>query len=149
MAIREVKKMEFKDVIRKGLNDKKMSQKDLADLTGYSTSTINSYIKGIIPSKERVDIICNALGVDPFDLPMDRPDLNMSVREAAIKMGKSPEFVERAIERHELPGCSDGVGHYHIPRIAFEKYMTEWRPAIDVNELSELVSDNLLKHLTT
>lgn len=55
---------------------------------------------------------------------------SISIDECAKRMKKSHAFVRQAIMNHTLPGSytvSEGGYHnFHIPRAAFEDYMTKW-----------------------
>lgn len=57
------------DKIFELLRENKMSQKELSDLTGISTSAISDWKhKGTIPSAMKVKKICEVLGVAPEDI---------------------------------------------------------------------------------
>ena len=59
---------------------------------------------------------------------------NISINEAAKRMGKGADFVRNAILQGTMPGCytktKNGVACFHIPKEAFEDYMTHWRPVM-------------------
>ena len=51
------------------LEDKKMSQKEFAERTGISQSTISDWKrKKTNPSSEKIMIICEVLQISPYDL---------------------------------------------------------------------------------
>ena len=59
------------------LKEKKITQKELSDLTGISRSLINKYIKGISnANQKKLNLIAKATNVNPvwllgFDVPME------------------------------------------------------------------------------
>lgn len=56
-------------------------------------------------------------------------NIEISVKEAAERIGKGPQFVRYAVMNGSMPGAYAKVGkrtNFFIPRIAFEKFLTEF-----------------------
>lgn len=77
------------DILRK----KEMSQKELAQKTGISQSTISDWKnKGINPSSDKIMIICDALEVSPYDILSGTDEKYVDVDYVIIDK-KSEEFM--------------------------------------------------------
>lgn len=73
---------------------------------------------------------------------------SITVAECAKRIGKSEAFIRRAIINGSFPGSytlnENGVGNFHIPRKAFEEYMTHfYRSASD--ELIEALIESYMQ----
>ena len=70
-------------------------------------------------------------------------DESISVDECAKRMNKSHLYVRNAIKNHTMPGSytvsEGGYYSYHIPRAAFEDYMTKWNPNPSVELVQALI----------
>lgn len=138
--------MLFKELLSNAISKRKLTLNDVAILSEVKVSKVEMYLKGAVPSEQDEIKICEALQIDPDDITYD--ELNMSINEARTLMQKDACFVKNAIEKERLPGSyvkRPQSNRYHIPRIAFMKYMEEWHTNSalqeQVNELSKTIGN--------
>ena len=68
--------------IYKYMEDKRISQIDFARKTGISQSTISDWRrKGTNPSADKIMIICEVLGVTPYELLLDTENTKMKAHK--------------------------------------------------------------------
>lgn len=113
-----------------------MNQKELAEKSGCSQSTISKYLSGkAIPNTTRVQALARALCISEdllmgFEtMPAESvPITKITPRQAAKCMGKSEEFVRIGLQRGLLPfGIAvPGTGqkyNYYINPMRFRDYV--------------------------
>lgn len=117
--------MKLRDLFISQMDNKGLSAKDLAQLTRINIETINIILKGAKIEDNELEIICHVLDLNPNDLPVENPDLNMTIHEAAVRMHKSDGYVKAALRNGSIPGSYVEGSQFggHIPRLAFEQYM--------------------------
>jgi len=122
--------------------EQKLNQTDLANLTGIGKPSLSQYLSGKhIPSKKRVAEIAGALGVSIERLTARSrntegealPILShqkVSIEEAAVRLGKSKQFVRVALQNGAAPfgfatrGSGDAYD-YHISPKLLKEYIGE------------------------
>jgi transcriptional regulator with XRE-family HTH domain len=121
--------------------NRNVNQTELSKLTGISKSSISQYLSGHnIPSRVRVCMIADVLSCDVEELMGDwnkknntiNSDKNISVAEAAKRMGKSMQFVRVSLQKGIAPfgfavQISSNRWSYHISPKKFEEYLSKER----------------------
>jgi transcriptional regulator with XRE-family HTH domain len=127
--------MSFARQMKQAMDDAELSQMDLCALTGLSKSSISQYLSGkILPSQKSVAKIAEALNCSVMFFYMDSPNLddldtrNVSIAEAARRLGKSGQFVRIGLQTGRLPfgtavQMTAGTWSYHISPKLFDAYI--------------------------
>ena len=98
------------------LNERRISQKQFAQMIGVPESTISDWKqKGKSPSADRIMDICRALEVDPYDILLDK-----SEQVDYIKVDRDTELGQLVLEynslslrqRDRIKGYIDGLLDY-------------------------------------
>ncbi|WP_242986499.1 helix-turn-helix domain-containing protein [Vallitalea guaymasensis] len=106
--------MSFAKNLKKAMDERNMSQVELSALTGIGKSSISQYLSGKNePKQKAVEKIADALecsvaylnGITTCSDPTDDPNglKNVSVSEAAKRIGKSEQFIRVGLQRNILP----------------------------------------------
>lgn len=123
--------------LKEALESRKMTQKDLVDLTGLSKSGISQYISGkIVPSYDVQETIAQALDLytqwffEDEALPNDCEEKirNYRVTLAAKVLGQSPQTVRETLEQGRVTWGyatekSTGKFTFHISFRGLAHYM--------------------------
>lgn len=117
--------MLFKDLLKEKMDERKLTIKDVSKLSEVKQTNVGMYLTGAIPKEKDQEKLCVTLNIDPDDITYD--EWSISVTEASKLLTKGPEFVKENIRAGRIKGLytttSNGTGNFHIPRIAFMKYM--------------------------
>lgn len=117
--------MLFKELLKEKMDTRKLSIQDLSKLSKVKQTNIGMYLAGAGPKGKDQEKLCDVLHIDPDDITYD--EWSISVIEAAKLLSKSATFVKENIKAGRIKGLytisSNGIGSFHIPRIAFMKYM--------------------------
>lgn len=106
--------MSFAKNLKKGMDERNMSQVELSALTGIGKSSISQYLSSKNePKQKAVEKIADALecsvaylnGITTCSDPTDDPNglKNVPVSEAAKRIGKSEQFIRVGLQRNILP----------------------------------------------
>lgn len=125
--------MLLSQAIKKEMKKRNLTYEDIAEASGLSYMKVRSFALSTVPKAKDLEIICDALGIDPDTLVFK--ELNISVDECAKTMQKSTNFVKNMV-RKGVFGFHDGAT-YHIPRAKFEQYMG----MIDANLIDNVVDE--------
>ena len=113
-----------------------VTQKELSERTGIGKSSISQYLAGKnIPGNRYMDKICDVLDCNPCDLQNymyeeDKEPKNVTIKQAAFRLGKSEQFVRVGLQRGALPFGSavkiSGTKYsYHISPNRLAEYLGE------------------------
>jgi len=134
--------MSFANNLKTIMYEQKLNQTDLANLTGIGKPSLSQYLSGKhIPHKRRVAEIADALGVSPGRLTARGQNAEgealpilshqkVSIEEAAMRLGKSKQFVRVALQNGAAPfgfatrGSGDAYD-YHISPKLLKEYIGE------------------------
>ena len=132
--------MTFAKNLKAVMNEQNLTQTELSRLTGISTPSISQYLSGKnVPHRRRIAELAAALGVSPGRLTatMQEPELppiiahqKISIEEAALRLGKSQQFVRMALQNGAAPFgfATKGAGStydYHISPKLLNEYIGE------------------------
>lgn len=106
--------MSFAQQLKKVMEERNMTQSDLSAMTGIGKSSISQYLSGKnIPRESVIEKFADALecsvavlkGVTNYSNTISDPKelRNVSVAEAAKKIGKSKQYVRVGLQRQQLP----------------------------------------------
>lgn len=126
----------FAERLKNAMEKADMSQAELSLQAGASKAAISQYLSGKnTPGPDRIKALADATGVS-FDYLMgygDEPEVappikKISVREAALCMGKSDQFIRVGLQRGLLPfgNAVPGTGekwNYYINPTKFRDYV--------------------------
>lgn len=101
--------VEIKDRLRKAINDRDISQQELAELTGIPKSSISQYVSGYAkPKQDRIYLLAKALRVNEawllgydseMDIADDEPKINKEyVPDVIAAHFDGKQFSEEDIE---------------------------------------------------
>lgn len=122
-------------ILAEEMDQRNLSIQDISECSGVSSQKLNLYLKGKIPNKKDLNLICEAIGINPDDIVFS--EMNISLNEASRMLGKHPNFV-KAMIKNGVFGFYDG-STYHIPLLKVEQYMG-LRSSTDMKELVSLLS---------
>lgn len=122
-------------VLAEEMDQRNLSVQDISECSGVPLQRLNQYIKGKVPNKKDLNLICEAIGIDSDDIVFS--EMNISLNEASRMLGKHPNFV-KAMIKNGVFGFYDG-STYHIPLLKVEQYMG-LRSSPDMKELVGLLS---------
>ena len=133
--------MTFAKNLKAVMEEQNLNQTELSRLTGIGTPSISQYLSGKnIPHRRRIAELAAALGVSPgrLTVTMQKPELSpivlsaqkISVEEAALRLGKSQQFVRMALQNGAAPFgfATKGAGStydYHISPKLLNEYIGE------------------------
>lgn len=132
--------MKFSDRLKQAMEEKNVSQAELSTLTGIGKSSISQYLSGKNePKPKAVEKIAEALGVSVAflnglttcsDATSNPKGLkNVSVDEAAKRLGKSKDFIRVGLQKGILPfGVAVPLSSrytYHISPKLLNEYIGE------------------------
>jgi transcriptional regulator with XRE-family HTH domain len=130
--------MNFSERLKKVMDEKNMTQAELSSLTGIGKSSISQYLSGKNePNQKRTEQIADALqcsaaylnGLTTCSDPTDEPNglKNVSVDEAAKRLGKSRDFIRVGLQKGILPfGVAVQLSSkysYHISPKLLDEYI--------------------------
>ncbi|WP_084676246.1 helix-turn-helix domain-containing protein [Carnobacterium pleistocenium] len=124
--------MSYNQELKKLMDRKEITQKQLADLTGLGKSSISQYISGKNePSERNKKILMNALEVEADFLEesesMPYEYGNVPIETAAKLMGKSKQFIRVGLQQgvFEFGYAVKMIGRYsyHISPKKFYEYI--------------------------
>lgn len=130
--------MSFEKNLKKAMDERKMTQAELSDLTGIGKSSISQYLSGKNePNQKRIEKISEALecsvaflnGITSCSDPTDDPNglKNIPVSVAAQRIGKSSQYVRVGLQRNILPfGTAVQLSSrfsYHISPKLLDEYI--------------------------
>jgi transcriptional regulator with XRE-family HTH domain len=129
----------FSQNLKRAMNERNITQSQLADLTGLSKSGISQYLSGKITPNERAKRkLADALDVSVAYLDgktlIDDPTAdphgikNLPVEQAAKLLGKSKQFVRVSLQLGKAPfgfavKLTGDKFSYHISPKKFNEYM--------------------------
>lgn len=122
-------------VLTQEMEQRNLSIEDISECSGVSVQKLNQYVKGKVSNKKDLNLICEAVGIDPNDIVFS--EMNISLNEASRMLGKHPNFI-KAMVKNGVFGFYDG-STYHIPLLKVEQYMG-LRSSPDMKELVGLLS---------
>lgn len=102
----------FADRLQNAMFEKRMSQTELSELTGFSKASISQYLSGKNePKFEKIQIIAEVVGVDANWLNSGSGSMTetsqipekITIDQAAKLMGKSRDFVRVGLQLGILP----------------------------------------------
>ena len=134
--------MSFAKNLKSVMDEKNINQTDLSDLTGIGKSSLSQYLSGKnVPHRRRIAEIASALGVstqrltvamqiEDYEHPTLISNQNVSIKEAALRLGKSQQFIRIALQNGVAPFgfATKGTGStfdYHISPKLFNEYIGE------------------------
>jgi len=134
--------MSFANNLKTIMQERNLSQTDLSNLTGIGKPSLSQYLSGKhIPHQRRVSEIANALDVSQTRLTARGRDVGseplpiisqqkISIEEAAMRLGKSKQFVRVALQNGVAPFgfATKGSGNaydYHISPKLLKEYIGE------------------------
>ena len=134
--------MSFANNLKTIMQEQKLSQTDLSNLTGIGKSSLSQYLSGThLPYQNRIAQIAEALGVSPGSLTARNPDAEcepppppshqkVTIKEAARRLGKSQQFVRVALQNGVAPfgfaiKGSGSTFDYHISPKLLDEYIGE------------------------
>ena len=117
------------------MDEKNISQVELARMTNISKSGISQYRSGkVIPSMKYIEVIANALEVPIARFSSTREELheeikNVPVGVAAKRLGMSAGLVKDALKQGRAPfgfavEGEDGKWRFHISAKRLDAYLT-------------------------
>jgi DNA-binding Xre family transcriptional regulator len=125
--------------LKQAMEERAMSQKQLAEISGVSKAAISQYLSGKNePHPQSLKKIADALDVDPAyfgqepkperTLPPPVKLKNITIDEAAERLGKSKQFVRVGLQTGRLPigtavKISGNKWTYSIPPRRLENYI--------------------------
>lgn len=130
--------MSFARNLKKTMQERNMTQTELAELTGIGKSSISQYLSGKNePSNKRIEKIADALECSVAYLNglteiSDETDSNNGLKNipvtiAAQRLGKSEQFVRVGLQRNRLPfGTAVKLSSrftYHISPKLLDEYI--------------------------
>lgn len=130
--------MSFARNLKKTMQERNMTQTELAELTGIGKSSISQYLSGKNePSNKRIEKIADALecsvaylnGLTEISDETDSNNglKNIPVTVAAQRLGKSEQFVRVGLQRNRLPfGTAVKLSSrftYHISPKLLDEYI--------------------------
>ena len=129
----------FKENLKTLMEQRGITQAELSKMTGIGKPSISQYLSGKnVPSPKNLKIIADALKspVDFFTLATKKVNppkpvtlKNVSIEEAASRMGKSKQFIRVALQSGIAPfgfavKVSGDKWSYHISPMRFESYLS-------------------------
>lgn len=129
----------FGENLKTLMAERGVSQSELSKMTGIGKPSISQYLSGKnTPSPKNIKTIADALEcpIDFFALATRKvtpPELatlkNVSIAEAADRMGKSKQFIRVALQNGIAPfgfavKVSGDKWSYHISPMKFENYLS-------------------------
>lgn len=126
--------MTFNQELKKAMDRKEITQKQLSDLTGLGKSSISQYISGKNePSEKNKKKLMDALNVeaDFLEESESQPECtnNIPISIAAEKLGKSKQFIrvglQQGIFSFGYAVKMSGRFTYHISPLKFKEYVGE------------------------
>ena len=134
--------MSFANNLKAIMQEQKLNQTDLSNLTGIGKPSLSQYMSGThLPYQNRINQIAQALGVPSWRLTTKDPEgkhepppppshQKVSIEEAARRLGKSKQFVRIALQNGVAPfgfaikGSGDSYD-YHISPKLLDDYLGE------------------------
>ena len=127
--------MSFASRLKEAMNEKQVTQAQLATLIGKGKSSISQYLSGKNIPKEDVQMqIAEVLGCTVEFLNSEVPandhseEKNISVAEAAKRLGKSEQFVRVALQKGIAPFGfavkTKTMYSYHISPKKLDEYIS-------------------------
>jgi len=127
--------MSFASRLKEAMNEKQVTQAQLATLIGKGKSSISQYLSGKNIPKEDVQMqIAEVLGCTVDFLNSEVPandhseEKNISVAEAAKRLGKSEQFVRVALQKGIAPFGfavkTKTMYSYHISPKKLDEYIS-------------------------
>ena len=132
--------MTFAKNLKAVMDEQNLTQTELSRMTGIGTPSLSQYLSGKnVPHRKRIAQLAATLGVSPQRLTiiMKEPELppiishqKISVEEAALRLGKSQQFVRMALQNGAAPFgfATKGAGStydYHISPKLLNEYIGE------------------------
>ncbi|MDR2166559.1 MAG: helix-turn-helix domain-containing protein [Clostridiales bacterium] len=134
--------MSFANNLKTIMQEQKLNQTDLSNLTGIGKPSLSQYLSGRhLPYQNRIAQIAAALGVSPGRLTTRNPNgecepppppshQKVTIEEAARRLGKSQQFVRVALQNGVAPFgfATKGSGStydYHISPKLLDEYIGE------------------------
>ena len=134
--------MSFAKNLKSVMDERNINQTDLSNLTGIGKPSLSQYLSGKnIPHRRRITEIATALGVTTqrLTVAMQVEDCEqseiisnqrVSIEEAAIRLGKSQQFIRISLQNGVAPFgfATKGSGStydYHISPKLLNEYIGE------------------------
>jgi transcriptional regulator with XRE-family HTH domain len=124
--------------LKTAMEKRGVNQKELSLMTGIGKTSISQYLSGINkPHPKYIKLLSEALECDydylsraqRKDAPPKPVSIkNISISDAAERMGKSRQFIRISLQQGVAPfgfavKCEGGQWSYHISPAKFEKYL--------------------------